>query len=205
MGKGTQAQRLSEQYGIPQISTGELFRENLKNNTPLGEKVQAYMNQGQLVPDALVLNMLFERLERSDCRNGYILDGFPRTIPQAEALEKVLKRDAKVIALSIEVPDGVIIERLAGRLVCDKCGQPYHRSAYPPKKEGACDLCQGGLIQRKDDSEDVIRNRLMVYHDMSEPVKEYYLKQGKLIFIDGALSKEKTMSQIDSSLEIAMQ
>lgn len=203
-GKGTQAVRLSEQYCIPQISTGDLFRENLKNNTPTGQKAKSYMDAGKLVPDEVVLEMLFDRIQKPDCRKGYILDGFPRTIPQAEAFDKHLSRHAKMIVLSLEVPDEMIVERLAGRIVCEKCGAPYHKTSSPPKHEGICDRCGGTLVQRNDDTEKVIRERLAVFHAQSEPLKEYYFKQGKLIYIDGSLSKEKTVSQIDVSLEIAM-
>jgi adenylate kinase len=203
-GKGTQSVRLSEQYSIPQISTGDLFRENLKNATPVGLKAKSFMDKGELVPDEIVLEMLFERLNRQDCRKGYILDGFPRTVAQAEALDKYLKKNSKIIALSLEVPDEVIIERLSGRLVCEQCGAPYHKVNSPPKNADACDRCNGPLVQRKDDTKEVISQRLLVYHQQSEPLKDYYQKQGRLIYIDGSLSKEKTISQIDTSLEIAM-
>lgn len=203
-GKGTQAVRLSEQYGLPHISTGDLFRENLKNKTPIGERAKAYMDEGKLVPDEVVLDMFFDRVSKPDCKKGYILDGMPRTIPQAEALDKRLARNAKVIVLSLEVPDEMIIERLAGRLSCEGCGAPYHKTASPPKQEGVCDRCNGKLITRKDDNEATIRERLAVFHEQTEPLKEYYFKQGKLIYIDGSLSKEKTVSQIEVSLEIAM-
>lgn len=203
-GKGTQAIRLSEMHGLPQISTGDLFRENLKNNTPLGQKAKSYMDQGKLVPDEVVLDMLFDRLANPDCKKGYILDGFPRTIPQAEALDKHLKKNTRVIALSIEVSDDVILERLTGRLTCEKCSTPYHKTSFPSQKEGICDKCGGNLIQRKDDTEAVIKERLSVYHAQSEPLKDYYQKQERLIYIDGSLTKEQTINQIDKSLEISM-
>lgn len=203
-GKGTQAVRLSERLHLPQISTGDLFRENLKGNTPIGQKAKTFMDRGQLVPDEVVLDMLFDRIGRADCKKGYILDGFPRTIPQAEALEKHLGRHTRLIVLTLEVPDKLILERLTGRLTCENCGAPYHKIASPPKEEGICDRCQGHLIQRKDDTENVVRERLQVFHAQSEPLKDYYQKQGCLIYIDGSVSKEKTVAQIDTSLEIAM-
>lgn len=205
-GKGTQSVRLSETLNIPQISTGDLFRENLRNQTPIGLKAKGYMDKGQLVPDEVVLDMLFERLKSADCKKGYILDGFPRTIPQAEALDKRLAQThSHVIAISLEVPDHVIIDRLTGRIVCDTCGAPYHLTAAPPQLAGVCDRCQGKLIQRKDDSETVVRDRLKVFHEQTEPVKAHYEKQGFLIVIDGSTSKEKTINELDSALKKILQ
>lgn len=200
-GKGTQAIRLSDRYGIPQISTGDLFRENLKKNTPIGQKAKEYMDKGQLVPDAVVLDMLFDRLSRSDCAKGYILDGVPRTIPQAEILtQRLSQTQAQIIAISLEVPDEMLIERLSGRFVCEKCGAPYHKTATPPKVAGICDRDGASLIQRKDDTEEVVKERLKVFHEQTEPVKDYFQKQGSLVLIDGSLSKEETISQIDAYL-----
>lgn len=198
-GKGTQAVRLTDKLHLPQISTGDLFRENLKGNTPTGQKAKGYMDRGELVPDELVLEMLFQRIKQKDCENGYILDGFPRTIPQAEALTKYLGSDVAITAFSLEVPDEVIIGRIAGRLVCSACGAPYHIKALSPKKEGHCDRCDAALIQRKDDTEEVVKERLAVFHKQSEPLKDYYKEQGVLILIDAANSKEKTHSQIDQA------
>lgn len=204
-GKGTQAVRLSEELCIPQISTGDLFRENLRNNTPIGQKAKEYMDKGQLVPDNVVLDMLFERLKAPDTQKGYILDGFPRTIPQAEALDKRLSStNSKVIVISLEVPDEVIVDRLTARLVCENCGAPYHKTASPPKQEGICDRCGGKLVQREDDTEAVIRDRLKVFHEQTEPVKAHYQKKGSLIIIDGAVSKEATNAQIDEKLKKAL-
>lgn len=201
-GKGTQALRLSDKYGLPQIATGDLFRDNLRKQTPLGEKVKSYMEQGQLVPDALVLDMLFDRLKFPDCSQGYILDGFPRTIPQAVALdERLSKSKAKIVAISLEVPDEIILERLTGRLVCEQCSAPYHKTANPPKSPGICDRDGGKLIQRKDDSEAVVKERLKVFHEQTEPVKAYFQQKGNLLLVDGSLSKEQTISQIDTYLE----
>lgn len=201
-GKGTQAVRLSEQYNIPQISTGDLFRENLRNNTPIGQKAKSYMDQGQLVPDELVLDMLFERLSRADCTQGYILDGFPRTIPQAVALDHRLSNNtAQMVVISLEVSDEVIVQRLTGRLVCEKCGAIYHKTAAAPKQEGICDRDGAKLIQRKDDTEEVVKERLKVFHEQTEPVKGFFQKKGNLLLVDGSVSKENTNSQIDAYLE----
>ena len=203
-GKGTQAVRLSQELNLPQISTGDLFRENLKNSTPIGQKAKSFMDQGKLVPDEVVLEMLFDRLAKPDCKKGYILDGFPRTLAQAEALDKHIKKNARVIALSLEVPDELILDRITGRLTCENCGAPYHKINSKPKKEGICDRCEGKLIQRKDDTEEVVKERLAVYHAQSEPLKDHYQKQGRLIYIDGGTTKERTVEQINTSLEITM-
>ncbi len=201
-GKGTQAVRLSEKLGIPQISTGDLFRENMRNNTPIGQKAKSYMDKGELVPDEVVLDMLFERLKADDCQKGYILDGFPRTIPQAVELDKRLAAAGiHPIAISLEVPDELIVERLTGRIVCEKCGAPYHKSASPPKVEGTCDRCGSPLIQRKDDSESVVLDRLKVFHEQTEPLKAHYEKQGALLLINGAASKEETILELDAKLK----
>ncbi len=200
-GKGTQAVRLSEKYGLPQIATGDLFRENLKNETEIGRKAKTYMEKGELVPDEVVLEMLFQRLSQKDCRKGYILDGVPRTIPQAEILQNYLTHShADVTVLSLEVPDSMILERIAGRLSCEKCGAPYHLLASPPKKSGVCDRCNGPLIQRKDDTPEVIGERLKAFHLQTEPLKEYYQKKGHLVMIDGTVSKQETIAQIDKVL-----
>lgn len=200
-GKGTQAVRLSQTLEVPQISTGDLFRENLKNKTPIGIKAQGYMDKGELVPDEVVLAMLFERIAQKDCEKGYILDGFPRTLPQAEALDAQLAKDkAHVVVLSLEVPDSLIVERLTGRIVCEKCGAPYHTLYSQPKASGICDRDGGKLIQRKDDSEAVVKERLSIYHKQTAPLVEYYSSKGNLVSIDGSLSKEATISQIDAAL-----
>lgn len=199
-GKGTQAVYLREHYQLAHISTGDLFRENLQSNTPIGQKAKSYIDKGALVPDEIVVEMLEARLAKPDCSKGYILDGFPRTIAQAEILEKSLK-NAEVVVVSLEVPDQVIVERLANRLSCEKCGTPYHKFAFPPKKEGVCDKCGGKVIQRKDDNEEVIRQRLHVFHDQTQPLKAYYERKGLLVSIDGNLPKEKMTSAIDAILK----
>jgi len=200
-GKGTQAVRLSEQYGIPQISTGDLFRENLRNNTPIGQRAKSFMDQGQLVPDEVVLEMLFDRLSSKDCAKGYILDGVPRTIPQAEVLDKRLSESgAQVIVISLEIPDDLLVGRLTGRLVCGQCGAIYHKVSTPPNVEGICDRDGAQLIQRKDDTEEVVKERLKVFHEQTEPVKGYFEKKGNLLLVDSSVSKEKTTAQIDEYL-----
>lgn len=198
-GKGTQAVRITERYNIPQISTGDLFRENIKNGTPLGEQAKGYVERGELAPDSLVLDMLFDRVDREDCKKGYLLDGFPRTIPQAEALDARLK-NTNVVVINLDVPDALIIERISGRIVCKECGTPFHRTALPPKKEGICDRCGGELYQRKDDTKEVVERRLQVFHEQTAPLREYYKKQGRLITIYGG--KEKSKDQITQEIEI---
>lgn len=200
-GKGTQAVYLRERYGLPHISTGDLFRENLKGNTPIGQKAKGYMEKGALVPDDVVFEMLFDRIAKCDCEKGYILDGFPRTIAQAEKLDASLKGKATITVLEIDVPDSLILNRLTGRLTCEQCGTPFHRTSMPPKCEGICDKCGGKLIQRKDDTEAVINERLKVYHEQTEPLKAYYKKDGRLTTIDGTISKEKTTAEIEKALK----
>lgn len=200
-GKGTQAVAISERYCVPQISTGDLFRENLKKETPVGQKAREYMDKGQLVPDEVVLEMLFQRIAKEDCQNGYILDGFPRTIPQAIALDDHLT-DERMVVIDLDVPDELIVERLTGRLVCQECGAPYHKTNQKPKKEGICDRCGGNLIQRKDDSESVVKKRLEVFHDQTEPLRAYYRKSGRVVSIKG--SKDKTREAVSEELFSAL-
>ena len=186
-GKGTLASYLIEKMGIPSISTGNILREAIKNNTPLGQKAKGFMDAGQLVPDDLVINLLEERIAQRDCKSGFILDGFPRTIPQAEALDKISDIDC---ALSLEVPYEVIEKRMTGRRVCLRCGATYHIEANPPRVEGVCDIC--GDIIRKDDKPETVRERLHVYHEQTEPLKGYYEAQGKLKSIDGTQGIRET-------------
>lgn len=200
-GKGTQAQVLKEITNFPHISTGDLFRENLKGNTPIGQKAKSYMEKGALVPDEVVFEMLFDRLNRDDCAKGYILDGFPRSKDQAKVLDEALKGKADILVLDIEVPDQMIIDRLVYRLTCEKCQTPYHAKFMPPKQSGICDRCGGALIQRKDDTEEVIKNRLEVYHNQTEPLIEYYKEQGKLIIIDGTKAKDQITKDIVNALK----
>ncbi|MGI6181449.1 MAG: adenylate kinase [Agathobaculum sp.] len=182
-GKGTLASYLVEKMGVPSVSTGNILREAIKNNTPLGQKAKQFMDAGQLVPDQLVIDLLKERIAQEDCANGFILDGFPRTIPQAEALDEIAEIDC---ALSLEVADAVIEGRMTGRRVCLQCGATYHIKANPPQKEGVCDKCGDKLHIRKDDKPDVVQHRLATYHEQTEPLKAYYGNQGKLKSIDGA-------------------
>lgn len=176
-GKGTHAGPLSKGLGIPHISTGDLFRENIRAQTPLGDEAKGYIDKGHLVPDELVLDMLFSRVESADCKEGYILDGFPRTIAQAKALDQRLGNKAHILVLNFQLSDEVIIERITGRLVCKTCSKPYHKRFDQPKIELTCDVCNGTLIQRDDDKEEIVRKRLEVYRAQTEPLIQYYAKQ----------------------------
>ncbi len=188
-GKGTLAAYLIDKMGVPSVSTGNILREAVKNGTELGKEAKKYMDAGDLVPDEVVIGMLKDRIAQPDCKNGYILDGFPRTIPQAEALDRIADIEC---ALSIEVPDEVIEGRMTGRRVCLKCGATYHINNMPPKEEGVCDKCGDPLVIRKDDALEVVRDRLKTYHDQTEPLKDYYSKQGKLKSIDGTRGINET-------------
>ena len=182
-GKGTQAEVICKHLGIPAISTGNILREALKSGTEMGLKAKAFMDAGQLVPDEVIIGIITERLAEDDCKNGYILDGVPRTIAQAEAMEKAgIVFDAVV---SIEISDETIMERMSGRRVCEKCGSSYHLLYKKPAVEGICTNCGGTLVQRKDDHPDTVKDRLRVYHEQTEPLKEYYEKQGKLHIVEG--------------------
>lgn len=198
-GKGTQAAVISERLNIPQISTGNIIREALKSGTAMGLKAKSFMDKGALVPDDVVIGIIKERLEKDDCKGGFILDGFPRTIPQAEALDEMGVVIDKVI--DIEVPDDVIINRLSGRRVCEKCGRPYHVVDLKPKIDGICDVCTGALIQRKDDHIDTVKARLDVYHSQTEPLKDYYEAQGKLTIVEGQNKVEETTALTMKALE----
>lgn len=198
-GKGTQAAVLAEHYNIPTISTGNIIREALRTGTEMGKKAKSYMDAGQLVPDEVVIGIVKDRLAEDDCKDGFILDGFPRTIPQAEALDKMGINIEYVI--DIEVSDERIINRLSGRRVCEKCGRPYHLVNLKPKKEGICDACGGTLVQRKDDHIDTIKNRLEIYHKETEPLVDYYKNQGKLQTVYGSDSVEDTMAAMMKILE----
>lgn len=182
-GKGTQAEFISKEYKLSAISTGNIIREALKSGSELGIRAKSFMDKGDLVPDEIVIEIIKERLAKKDCENGYILDGFPRTIPQAEALDKMGIEIDKVV--DIEVSDENILNRISGRRVCEDCGASYHIKDRKPLKEGICDSCNGTLVQRKDDQIETVKSRLTVYHEQTEPLKEYYAKQNKLIIIDG--------------------
>jgi len=202
-GKGTQAKILIERYGIPQVSTGDMLREHRAKGTELGKKAQECMDKGQLVPDEIILGMVKERLSQPDCQKGFILDGFPRTVAQAEALDKLLSEMGKKLdfALALIVPDDLLVERLTGRRTCKSCGMMYHIKYKPPKVEGKCDVCEGELYQRPDDNEETVRNRLKVYHEQTAPLIEYYKNKGILREIDGSKSIEEITQQLISILE----
>jgi adenylate kinase len=184
-GKGTQAARLSSALGLPHIATGDLFRENREKGTPLGKRAQEFMDKGQLVPDELVLEMLFDRVARKDCVGGYLLDGFPRTLPQAEALEKRLPQGASVQAVSLSVPDAALLERITGRRSCKSCGNVHHVKNARPRIEGRCDRCGNALVQRPDDTEAVFRERLAVYRRQTQPLEGFYRSRGILAEVAG--------------------
>lgn len=198
-GKGTQAEKICEFLHIPTISTGNIIRAALKNGTEMGLKAKSYMDAGQLVPDDVVIGIIKERLAESDCQNGFILDGFPRTIPQAEALDNMGVEINKVI--DIEVADENIVKRMSGRRVCEKCGASYHLEYKKPDKEGICNLCTGTLVQRKDDHPDTVLSRLKVYHEETEPLKDYYAKQGKLTIVEGQEEVADTTALVFKALE----
>ena len=202
-GKGTQASRLSKELGIPHISTGDLFRENLGKGTELGKKVKSYLDAGQLVPDNLVLDMLFDRVSKPDCAHGYLLDGFPRTIPQAEALDRYLGNTAHVTVLNLEVADETIIKRITGRLICQKCGNIHNKYFSAPQQEGVCDKCQGPLTQRSDDTLPVVKERLKVYHEQTEPLIKYYGDKKELININGENPPDAVFKELMDKLKTA--
>ncbi len=197
-GKGTQAAKIIEKYNIPHISTGDIFRENIKNGTELGKKAQEYMNKGQLVPDELVVEIATDRLNKDDCKDGFLLDGFPRTVFQAEELDKFLAAKGSGIdhVLDIDVEREELMIRLTGRRVCGKCGASYHVVNIPPKKEGICDVCGAELIQRKDDNEETAANRIKVYNNETKPLIAYYEKAGNISHIDGAAGLENVFNMI---------
>ncbi|HEX28506.1 TPA: adenylate kinase [Candidatus Poribacteria bacterium] len=203
VGKGTQAVKLSQKYGIPHISTGDALREAVARKTEIGLKAKSYMDKGTLVPDKVVIGIIRERLARDDCRSGFILDGFPRTVKQAEALDEILKAMGVELdaVLNVEAPDGVIIERLSGRRTCRSCGRVYHIIYVPPKREGVCDVCGGELYQRDDDKPEAIARRLQVYKEQTAPLIEYYEDRGKLRRIDGSKSVDDVFRQITGLLE----
>jgi adenylate kinase len=199
-GKGTQAAVLCEHLNIPTISTGNIIREALRTGTEMGLKAKSYMDAGQLVPDEVVIGIVKDRLQEDDCKNGFILDGFPRTIPQAEALDEM---GANIdVVVDIEVKDEVIVNRLSGRRVCEKCGRPYHIESLKPKVDGVCDDCNGALVQRKDDSIETVKNRLDIYHKETEPLVNYYKAQGKLKVVEGQDTVASTTEAVFKALEV---
>lgn len=198
-GKGTQAEIVSKNHSIPTISTGALLRTAMKEGTELGLKAKAFISAGELVPDDVVIGIIKDRLGEDDCKNGFILDGFPRTVPQAKALE-----DMKIemdLVISIEVSDESIIKRMGGRRLCSECGASYHTEHIPPKKEGVCDTCGGALMIRDDDKPETVISRLEVYHKQTEPLKEFYSERGKLVLVNGSDTIENITAEIEKKLE----
>lgn len=197
-GKGSQAKVLSDKYGIPHISTGDIFRANIKEGTELGKKAKEYMDHGLLVPDELVCDLVVDRIKHSDCDNGFILDGFPRTIPQAESLDTALDHINESIdyAINLEVEDDVIVNRMAGRRACLDCGATYHIENMKPVKDGICDRCNGELVLRDDDKPETVLKRLSVYHEQTAPLIDYYKEKGILAIFDGKLKPEEVTANI---------
>ena len=197
-GKGTQAAKIIEKYNIPHISTGDIFRENIKNVTPLGKKAQEYMNKGELVPDSLVIEIATDRLTKDDCKEGFLLDGFPRTVEQAEALDEFLSKDGKKVdhVLDIDVAADILMKRLTGRRVCKGCGATYHVTNIPPKVEGVCDSCGGELYQRDDDTEETVSNRIEVYNSQTKPLIDYYENIGNIAHLDGSIDPDQLLAEI---------
>ncbi|MCM1498272.1 MAG: adenylate kinase [Clostridium sp.] len=197
-GKGTQAKMIAAKYGIPHISTGDIFRANIKNGTELGAKAKEYMDKGLLVPDELVVDLVIDRFKEPDCEKGYVLDGFPRTIPQAEALDKALTAIGETVdyAINVEVPDENIINRMGGRRACVGCGATYHVIYSPTKVEGKCDTCGADLIIRDDDKPETVKNRLSVYHEQTQPLIDYYTNKGIIKEVDGTVDMKDVFEAI---------
>ena len=201
-GKGTQAKMIAEKYGLPHISTGDIFRANIKNGTELGKEAKEYMDKGLLVPDELTVRLLLDRVAQDDCKNGYVLDGFPRTIPQAEVLDEKLSDLGEKVdyAINVDVPDENIVNRMSGRRACLSCGATYHIVSIPPKKEGICDVCGSELVLRDDDRPETVQNRLKVYHEQTQPLIDFYEKKGVLRSVDGTLPMEEVFTAITKIL-----
>ena len=197
-GKGTQAKMIAEKYGVPHVSTGDIFRANIKEGTQLGKEAKQYMDQGLLVPDELTVKILLDRVAKDDCKNGYVLDGFPRTIPQAEVLDKALNElDDKIdYAIDVDVPDENIVKRMGGRRACLTCGATYHIEHVPPKKEGICDKCGSELVLRDDDKPETVKNRLSVYHEQTQPLIDFYTEKGVLRTVDGTQDMKDVFAAI---------
>ncbi len=197
-GKGTQAEMIADKYGVPHVSTGDIFRANIKEGTELGKEAKSYMDQGLLVPDELTVKILLDRVAKEDCMNGYVLDGFPRTIPQAEVLEKALAElgDNIDYAIDVDVPDENIVNRMSGRRACTECGATYHIVHIPPKTEGVCDKCGKELVLRDDDKPETVGRRLSVYHEQTQPLIDFYSKKGILKTIDGTADMRDVFAAI---------
>ncbi|MCC8126980.1 MAG: adenylate kinase [Clostridiales bacterium] len=202
-GKGTQAKMIAEKYGVPHVSTGDIFRSNIKGGTELGKLAKSYMDQGQLVPDDVTIQMLLDRISKEDCANGYILDGFPRTIPQAESLTKALddRREMIDYAIDVDVPDEAIVNRMSGRRACVGCGATYHIVYNAPKVENICDVCGEKLILRDDDKPETVQKRLSVYHEQTQPLIDYYNNEGILVSVDGTKDLNEVFADIVTMLE----
>ncbi|MBR6159847.1 MAG: adenylate kinase [Lachnospiraceae bacterium] len=202
-GKGTQAKLIAEKYGIPHVSTGDIFRANIKEGTDLGKEAKEYMDKGQLVPDDLTVRILLDRVSKEDCKDGYVLDGFPRTIPQAEVLDTEVAKLGESIdfAIDVDVPDENIIRRMGGRRACLKCGATYHVEHIPPKQEGICDKCGSELVLRDDDKPETVKKRLEVYHKQTQPLIDYYSKQNILRTVDGTQDMNDVFADIVKLLE----
>lgn len=201
-GKGTQAKMLAEKFSIPHISTGDIFRANIKNGTELGKKAKAFIDAGNLVPDELTIDIVMDRISSEDCANGFILDGFPRTINQAKKLTEALKKGSGEIdwAVDVEVPDEDIVSRMSGRRICSSCGTSYHVTNIPPKEENICDVCGSDLYTREDDKEETVRKRLAVYHAQTQPLIAYYKELGKVVTIDGTKAMDVVFDAIIKKL-----
>ncbi len=201
-GKGTQAKMIAEKYGIPHISTGDIFRANIKEGTDLGKEAKSYMDAGKLVPDELTVKILLDRVAKDDCSKGYVLDGFPRTIPQAEVLEDSLNKlnDKVDYAINVDVPDENIVRRMGGRRACLSCGATYHIEHIPPKQEGICDKCGAELVLRDDDKPETVKNRLKVYHEQTQPLIDFYGKKGILKNVDGTVDMQDVFKAITDIL-----
>ena len=201
-GKGTQAKKIAAKYAVPHISTGDIFRANIKEGTELGLKAKQYMDQGLLVPDEVTIGMLLDRIHQADCEKGFILDGFPRTIPQAESLTKALAETGEAIdfAIDVDVPDANIVNRMGGRRACLKCGATYHVEFAPPKTENICDVCGAELVLRDDDKPETVQKRLSVYHEQTQPLIDYYNRKGVLHSVDGTQSMDAVFTSITEIL-----
>ena len=201
-GKGTQAKMIAEKYKIPHVSTGDIFRANIKNGTELGMEAKKYMDQGLLVPDELTVKILLDRVAQDDCVDGYVLDGFPRTIPQAKVLDDALTKLGEKIdyAINVDVPDESIVRRMSGRRACLKCGATYHVEHIPPKKENVCDTCGSDLVLRDDDKPETVLNRLKVYHDQTQPLIDFYTEKGVLKTVDGTVDMKDVFTAITDIL-----
>ncbi len=201
-GKGTQAQLIADKYGIPHVSTGDIFRANIKNGTELGMEAKKYMDQGLLVPDELTVRILLDRVAKEDCKDGYVLDGFPRTIPQAEVLDQALteRGDRIDFAIDVDAPDENIVKRMSGRRACLACGATFHVEHIPPKQEGICDRCGQELVLRDDDKEETVQKRLDVYHEQTQPLLAYYEKKGVLRTVDGTKTMQEVFAAVTALL-----